>query len=112
MGMSTWSHLSFIWTGITLFLFHFPLLYAERRQKFTMPEYDIFRKVALDVVEKGLLVRGFDGVESLQQVKPHHIGYMVGYLGGKLERCSKETVIVREDGSFFLLEEKGPSFPQ
>ena len=100
------------WVSISLLLFCLPLFYAKRKQKLTMPEYDIFRKVAMEVVEKGLLIRGFDGVESIQHAKPHHIGYMVGYLGGKLDPCSKEIVIAREDGCFFLLEEKGPNFPQ
>lgn len=111
-SLSKTLYLCAAWGGIALVIFFFPLLYAERKQKFTMPEYDVFRKVALEVVEKGLLVKGFDGVESLQHAKPHHIGYMLGFLGGKLDQCAKETVIAREDGSFFLLEEKGPSFPQ
>jgi hypothetical protein len=112
MGVSTVSPLRLIWGLISILIFCFPFLYAKRKQKLTMPEYDIFRRVAMEVVEKGLLVKGFDGVESLQHAKPYHIGYMLAYLGGKLDPCAKETVIAREDGSFFLLEEKGPSFPQ
>lgn len=112
MGLSATSQLRLTWVGICGMLFCLPLLYAKRKQKLTMPEYDIFRKVALEVVEKGLLVKGFDGVESLQHAHPHHIGYMMAYLGGKLDPCAKETVIAREDGSFFLLEEKGSNFPK
>jgi hypothetical protein len=93
-------------------LFYCPELYEKRRHFRTMPEYDMFCKIAYEIVDKGLIIKAVDGVESLYRVAPKNIGSMVAYLGGSLDSTAREILVVREDGSFFLLEETAPGFPQ